>query len=114
MPGYVNVGSGLTIWDLRETIERIAEFHRVTISIDWEVRHVPGRTLWLSIVAKEVFPVKDGMDVARLSGPKYWHLEWPLNDLTPDRYFSFLYRCLLEMDSKLSLARWNQLNLFDG
>lgn len=114
MPGYVNVGSGLTLWDVRETIKRIEDFHRVEILIEMEVRSYPGTSLWLQISAKEK-PAQNGvMPIAALSGPRYWHLDWPLNDLTPDRYVSFLYRALVEMDSKLSLVRWSQLNLFNG
>ena len=114
MPGYANVGSGLTMWDVAEAMRRVGEFHKVDISVDMELRSPRERVLNVTISAVEHVGLNDGVPITRASARRRWHIEAVSSQEDSQRFVNWLYRLVLEMDGKLSLERWGQINLPEG
>lgn len=114
MPGYVNVGSGLTMWDVAEALRNVGEFHKVDLSVDMELRHPQERVLNVTISAVERADLSSEVPITRANSRRRWHFTAVSSQEDGQRFVNWLYRLILEMDGKLSLERWGQLNLPEG
>lgn len=111
MPGYANVGSGLSYWDVVNAIQTVGDHHQVDLFIELFPRNSTERVFAVTLSAKERHGLSGSQQIGQAASPRYWVLEAIAPSDDPQRFCNWLYRLVLEMDFKLSRERWAQARM---
>lgn len=104
-------GAALGTLDWQQTMQAIEAFHLCKLDIVLTVERRPNPTLVCVMTARRTTSLAEGQG-AEVGRNPLTHVKelWPVPH-APERFSSFLYRALLEMDGELSRAFWQQERL---